>query len=618
MSSERDPLLTTPSRYHATVRDSEEAGEEKLGPLEISRLNRWAILVGIWLANFLSVRRTFSLMASISSEFNKSHQVSWLGTAYLLATCTFTPIYGRLCNVMGRRGANQTAVLFAALGTVACGLSPNMNILIAARFLGGIGGGGVFTTSAIITSDMFTLRSRGLAQSVAGVFTAIGMGLGGPLGGLISDRFGWRAAFMMQIPLFLLSFTLTGYSLRYVTPGKGKTSREVLSRIDYGGIITTLVWVCAILLFLSYRYNEQLPWDDARVISTLVVAIVFFLLFIVVELKLAVEPVLAPFLLKQKIPVLVGISNFLVAFCNFSIIYFFPMWFQTVMLSSASIAGMHLLPSSICMSIGSIVAGWSMHRTGKYRSINLTFGISPFIATMLIATMNENSSPARLWLSIIPLGFGNGVVLQTMLIALLAHIPQSAMAVGTGFGQLFRSVGQVGGVAISSAIFQSVLDRELRKRIHGPDANEIIRKIRQSAKLVVSLPPDLQRATRDSYDKALRIVFIMAMCSTLVAYIVRLPIPDKSLDEPEPAAPSPQAPKHPAQADIENTASFSTSPLDTPFDSDDEDRNERTPILRTMNSRPNLKRPRRLSGYESVDGGMDLENDVIGGTARRK
>ena len=69
------------------------------------------------------------------------------------------------------------------------------------------------------------------------------------------------------------------------------------------------------------------------------VAIVFFLLFIFVELKVAVEPVLTPFLLKQKIPVLVGLSNFLVAFCNFSIMYFFPMWFQTVMLTSAAVAG---------------------------------------------------------------------------------------------------------------------------------------------------------------------------------------------------------------------------------------------------------------------------------------
>lgn len=90
------------------------------------------------------------------------------------------------------------------------------------------------------------------------------------------------------------------------------------------------------------------------------------------------------------------------------------------------------------------------------------------------------------------------------------------------------------------------------------------------------------------------------------------------MDESEPAGPLPQAPQHPAQADIENTANPVASPLETPFDSDDEDHDERTQIFRTKNSNPGLKRPRRLSGYESVDGVMDLESNVIGGSARRK
>ena len=117
-----------------------------------------------------------------------------------------------------------------------------------------------------------------------------------------------------------------------------------------------------------------------------------------------------------------------------------------------------------------------------------------------------------------------------------------------------------------------------------------------------------------------------------MAYLVRLPvsigrrrarcwaashdlqIPDRSLDEPA----GPRSPQHPAQADIESSTSAVTSPLETPFDSDDEDRDGRTPILRTEQRRPDLKRPRRLSGYESVDGVMDLESDIIGGSARRK
>jgi len=210
------------------------------------------------------------------------------------------------------------------------------------------------------------------------------------------------------------------------------------------------------------------------------------------------------------------------------------------------------------MSMGSIFAGWFMHRTGKYRAITLTFGIFPFVAAMLVTTLREDSSPARLWFSIVPFGFGNALVTQTMLIALLAHIPKSTIAIGTGFSQLFKSIGQVGGVAISSAIFQSGLDRELRKRIHGPGAHEMITRIRESAKLVISLPPDLQRDVRDSYDIALKHVFMMATCSTLLAYIVRLGIPEKSLDESDPAIPNPQTP---ARRDVEDAADIAPYPV---------------------------------------------------------
>ena len=98
------------------------------------------------------------------------------------------------------------------------------------------------------------------------------------------------------------------------------------------------------------------------------------------------------------------------------------------------------------------------------------------------------------------------------------------MAVGTGFGQLFRGIGQVGGVGIASSIFQSILGRELRDRITGPDAEHMIKKIRHSSKLVATLPPELQEPARESYAIALRAVFIFAACATLTAYIVRLPV----------------------------------------------------------------------------------------------
>ncbi|KAJ7119147.1 hypothetical protein C8R44DRAFT_625210, partial [Mycena epipterygia] len=124
----------------------------------------------------------------------------------------------------------------------------------------------------------------------------------------------------------------------------------------------------------------------------------------------------------------------------------------------------------------------------------------------------------------IPLGFGNAVVLQTNLIALLAHLPESQMPVGTGFARLFRGIGQVGGVAISSALFQAQLDAELRKRIHTPDAEELILKIRRSSDFIRTLGPAEQRAARDAYAMGLKSVYALAACATLLAYLARLPV----------------------------------------------------------------------------------------------
>ncbi|KAG1854788.1 major facilitator superfamily domain-containing protein [Suillus subalutaceus] len=599
MATERDPLIVNGSNL---IQDHRPPG-----PRDISRSTRYGILVGLWSATFLSSLNTTlvaTLLPSISSDFNKSHEASWLGTSYLLAVCTFTPLYGRLCNIMGRRGANQLAVCITALGTLWCGFSTSMWMLVAARFLSGMGGGGILTTCTITTSDMYSMRSRGLAQGVQSVFNGLGMGLGGPIGGLISDRFGWRWAFLIQMPLFVLSLALTTYNLRYVTPGKSRNTRDVLKRIDYGGSFSLLLSVGSCLVFLSMKYNEDLPWSNPWVHVPLALACTSSVVFILVELLVSPEPIMAPFLLKQKVPVLVGANNFLVALCNFSVMYFFPMWFQTVALTSASTAGLHLMPNSVCMSAGSLFAGWMMHRTGKYKLINLIFGFFPFIGITLITLMREDSGPLQMWLSIVPLGFGNAVVLQTNLVALLAHLPESAMAVGTGFGQVFRGMGQVGGVAISSALFQYKLDYELRSRIHGDGAAEIVNQIRHSTTLVGRLPPDLQRAARESYAISLRAVFTLAACSTLLAYLVRLPIPEKDLDgrpketDTRPKSISPR---------VESRA---LPPANGHHAMDNEGNENTRPLL--------SKRERRFSTLEPTEGTQDLESASIGGSARQR
>jgi hypothetical protein len=128
-----------------------------------------------------------------------------------------------------------------------------------------------------------------------------------------------------------------------LSQGEGKSSKEALKRIDYGGSATLLVAVLSFLIFLSARYNDEQPWGAPAVLWPLVLSVISLFAFVVIELCVASEPVLAPFLLKQKFPVLNGLSNFFVANCTFTIMYFFPMWFQTVALTSASTAGSYSL-----------------------------------------------------------------------------------------------------------------------------------------------------------------------------------------------------------------------------------------------------------------------------------
>ncbi|KAG9013303.1 hypothetical protein FRB93_000826 [Tulasnella sp. JGI-2019a] len=519
----------------ATLEDA-RSPKELVDLKEISSQRRTAILLGVWMGTFLSalnVTMVATLLSLIASEFQSANQASWLGTSYLLATCTFTPLYGRLSNAAGRRVAFQIALFFCGVGTICCSLSSSLEVLIITRFIAGLGGEGINSTSSIIISDMYSMRDRSLIQGYGAIFAGLGLGVGGPFGGWMADRFGWRTAFLCQAPLFIFSFCTVTACLNYTVLGRSSSPWEVLKRIDYWGCATLLLAVASYLTFLSLRYNEDLPWNNVSVIASVLCTIILLIAFTLIELLLAKEPVLAPSLLRLRVPVLVGISNMLIAISNFSVHYYVPMWFEIVQRTTVTTAGLYIMPNSISMSFGSLFSGWMMHHTGKYKTLEVTFGILPTLAAITLVRLKTNSWTITQWLMIIPLGFGNAVVLQTTLIALMASIPPSMLAVGTGFAQLFRGIGQVSGVAVSSAVFQTLLDRELRIRLTGDGSDELIQKIRHSSKFVATLPEEVQILAREAYAVGLQSVFICTACAAFLGFCIRLGIPELSLDHPE-------------------------------------------------------------------------------------
>ncbi|TBU48489.1 vacuolar amino acid permease [Dichomitus squalens] len=540
-TDETRPLLhngdTRPESYHSADSDDTQPSEpvDASAESKVSRADLFWVLAGLWSAVFLGALDgtiVATLLSPIGSYFNESNRSSYIGTSYLLSVCCFTPLYGRLSDILGRKGAMLLALSFFGSGTLLCGLAPSMDALIAARALAGMGGGGVMTVSSVAVTDLIPLRQRGLYQGMTNILFGLGAGLGGPLGGWMNDALGWRSAFLLQMPILVFSFILVAVkvSIRLPDEVENQPLHVKLRRIDVLGSFTLVGMVGCLLLGLSLKSTEELPWAHPLIWGLLLASVVFCVLFIWVETSFAPFPVMPMRLIRQRTPLFVSLSNFFGSVAAFSMIYNVPLYFSAVRLSSSTDSGLHLLPHSIAISTGSVFAGWVMRRTGRLYNLTLFSCLLTVFAATLLAMWNENSAPYHLWFDIVPQGFGMASVITTTLIAMIASVTREDLAVATGITYLFRTTGQVIGVSLSGALLQYVLTAKLRQRIQGPDAASVRHTIcPHSTTIIPTLEPSLRKAAVDSYADALRVVFICQAVMNLVCFLCCLPIQENPL-----------------------------------------------------------------------------------------
>ncbi|KAI0269230.1 vacuolar amino acid permease [Gloeopeniophorella convolvens] len=527
--SETSPLLSSP-RNHRPNDDLEESCPPSPTSADTlaSRLSRtdliW-VLAGLWSAVFLGALDgtiVATLMTPIGNYFNKSNQASYIGTSYLLSVCCFTPLYGRLSDILGRRGAMLLGLTLFGTGTIGCGVAPSMEALIIARAVAGMGGGGslidlIYAVSSVAVTDLIPLKQRGLYQGMANILFGLGAGIGGPLGGWMNDTFGWRSAFLFQIPVLLFSFTLVmlKVSIPLSEEVRNQSLYNKMRRMDFAGSATLAGTVGCLLLGFSLKSTESLPWSDPLIYGLFIASAVLCVLFVLVEACWAPYPVLPLHLIAQRTTLAVSLSNLFGSMAAFSMIYNVPLYFSAVRMSSSTDAGLHLLPHSVAISTGSVFAGWIMRRTGKLYSLTLLSALCAVCATVMVAMWNEHSPQWHLWLDVVPQGFGMASLITTTLIAVIACVSKADVAVATGITYLFRTTGQVLGVSLSGTLLQAVLLSKLQQRIHGPNAAE--------------LEPGLRRSATDSYADALRVVFICQAALNFLAFLSCMAIQENPL-----------------------------------------------------------------------------------------
>lgn len=228
-----------------------------------------SVYVGVFLGA-LDSTIIATLSAPISTSFSSLSLLSWLASAYLIANAACQPLAGRLTDIFSRRTGLVVSNFLFAVGNLICGLATSEWDMIAGRVVAGMGGGGLMAIGTFVASDLVPLRRRGLIQGIGNICFGTGAGLGGLFGGWVHDTWGWRYAFLSQVPMVVVSGTLVFFTVR-IPPKKSEKSK--LSRVDFSGAFALVVTLVLLLLGLTSGGNI-VPWNHPLVLVSLPLSVV--------------------------------------------------------------------------------------------------------------------------------------------------------------------------------------------------------------------------------------------------------------------------------------------------------------------------------------------------------
>ncbi len=426
----------------------------------VTKRERAFTLAGIMVALFLgALDQTIvaTAMPRILQELNGLSLYTWVVTAYLLASTSMIPIYGKLSDLYGRKVVVLVGVLLFLAGSVLSGQSQSMTELIIFRAVQGLGSAGIFSTAFTVVADIFTPAERGRYQGLFGAVFGTSSILGPWLGGILTDTLSWRWVFYVNLPVGLVALSFIIFQMPALKP---KLDRKV--SIDWWGSVTLLVAVVPLLLALSLG-GQEFPWRSLQVVGLFALAAVGVVAFILVE-KRAKEPILPFDLFQNRTYVIGNAAGLMIAgIAFFGAILFLPIFMVMVVGVSASAAGLTVMPMTVGMVISSFVSGQLVSRIGKYKLLLLAGAVTLFVGYLLMQGLTVETTRLQVTWRMIILGIGLGPALPIYTLAIQNSVNPREIGAATSSSQFFRQVGATIGVAVFGTILASVLSTQLPK-----------------------------------------------------------------------------------------------------------------------------------------------------------
>ncbi|KAH9847848.1 MFS multidrug transporter [Lenzites betulinus] len=421
----------------------------------------WLSFLAIVVCNILSaldVTAVSTTLPTITHDLNGDNDFVWVGAAYGLASTAMLPFCGRLADVFGRRPIMMLSVAFFFVGSALSGSAQNMNWLIAARTVQGVGGGGIINMSSIIVSDLVPLVERGAYQGIVVLAWAFAAAIGPIVGGSLAQKASWRWLFYINLPLAGAAFVLVAIFLRVRTPEGSLRSK--LARVDWIGNAIIVAGTTLALIALTWG-GITYPWVSTHVLAPLIIGGALIVAFFVYETCVPREPTLPLDVIKNRTSLGGYIETFFHGIVSVAAIYYFPVYFQACLLSSPIGSSVKILPTAIVSSSFSLFSGIMIKRLNKYRLVNFVGWTLAVIGFGLLTTLTADSTAGE-WAGYQALqAAGSGTIWASTIFPILAPLPVTRAAPALAFYNFIRTFAQTWGVTISATILQNELKRNL-------------------------------------------------------------------------------------------------------------------------------------------------------------
>ncbi|KAJ5875635.1 uncharacterized protein N7473_012982 [Penicillium subrubescens] len=503
-----------------SVQDSNTQDDEHQYP---SKFNLFFIILSLNLALFLvGLDNTIisSAIPKITDEFHALSDVGWYASAYMLTTCSFQLMWGKLFTFYIVKWTWLVALFIFELGSLICAVAPSSTVLIVGRAIAGVGTGGVSNGCFLLVAYSAPPRQRPALIGMMGSMYGLAAIAGPLLGGVFtsSSKLTWRFCFYINLPLGFVCALVVVFFMSSFSGGKGGTVglKEQVKQMDVPGTLILLPAIICLLLALQWG-GTKYPWDNGRIIALLVLAAILQSVFVFIEYRSGDRATLPFRVLKNRNIWGSSIFGSSVVASFFTMLYYIPIWFQAIKGATPIKSGVMTLPLVVSYVIFSFGTGSLTSVLGYYVQWGYLTVILSAIGTGLMTALKVDSGHAE-WIGYqVLFGAGIGCGMQTSFSAPQTALPLEDIPVGTAIVMFTENLASAIMVSVAQNVFTNQLKTNLSEYAPAVDASAVISAGATEVQQLV--PEKLYQVVLFAYNKALDQTFYVGVALSCLGII---------------------------------------------------------------------------------------------------